>query len=65
MSFCLLLKILVETVGKKISKNLSTKCRPNYKILPNSPLQTHCLKKAIRKTAEATGDLVGNKSRVG
>ena len=55
---------MCRDIGKNISKNLSSKY--NQKLLDNSKLSaTDALKttwkRVIQKTAEATGDLIGNK----
>ena len=64
MDFCLLLKICVEILVKT-SKNLSGKY--SQKLLDHAKQSvTDSLeiasKRAIKKTAEATGDLIGNKT---
>ena len=64
MNFCLLLEIWIKKAGKSISRNLSSKY--SWKLLdhakqsPADTLKTDS-KRAIQKTAEATGDLIGNK----
>ena len=64
MDFCHLLKVRVKILVKKISKNLSSK--HSQKILDHAKqsatdaVQTTS-KRAILKTAEATGDLISNK----
>ena len=55
---------MCRDIGKNISKNLSSKY--NQKLLDNSKLSaTDALKttwkRVIQKTAEATGDFIGNK----
>ena len=64
MDFYLLLKNIGKNVGKNISKNLSVKY--SQKRLDHSnTFATYALKTTsktvIQKTAEATGDLIGNK----
>ena len=54
----------MQKIGKNVSKNLSSKY--NQKLLDNAKqFETDALKTAsrtpIQKTAEATGDLIGNK----
>ena len=53
-----------KNIGKIISKNLSCKCSQKWfdyaKQFPTDPRKTTS-KKAIQKTAKATGDLLGNK----
>ena len=61
MDFCLLLKIWVN-IGKNISKNLSGKYRQELldhtKQSATDAFKT-ASKRAIQKTAETTGDLIG------
>ena len=60
MVFCLLLK-LGKNTGKSISKNLNGKCR--QKLLDHAKQSPTDAKKkrAIQKTAKATGYLIGSK----
>ena len=64
MNVCSLLKIWIKNYGKNISKNMSGKYSP--KLLdhteqsPTDAFKTSS-KRVIRKAAEATGDLIGNK----
>ena len=64
MNFCLLLEIWIKKAGKSISRNLSSKYSrkllDHAKQSPADTLKTDS-KRAIQKTAEATGDLIGNK----
>ena len=63
MDFCLLLEIWVQ-IGKNITKKLSSKY--SQKFLDHAKQSTTYAiktvsKRAIQKTAGATGDLIGNK----
>ena len=64
MDFCILPEIWKKRIGKIISKNLN--CKYSQKFLDH-PKQsaTDALKTAskrvVQKTAEGTGDLIGNK----
>ena len=64
MNFCLLLEIWIKKAGKSISRNLSSKYSrkllDHAKQSPADTLKTDS-KRAVQKTAEATGDLIGNK----
>ena len=64
MNFCLLLEIWIKKAGKSINRNLSSKYSrkllDHAKQSPADTLKTDS-KRAIQKTAEATGDLIGNK----
>ena len=64
MDFYLLLKNIGKNVGKNISKNLSVKYSQKRLDHANT-FATDALKTTskteIQKTAEATGDLIGNK----
>ena len=64
MDFCLVLEIWVENIGKNSSKSLSSKYSQkfldNAKQFAAEALKTSS-KIAIQETAEASGDLIGNK----
>ena len=64
MDFCLLLKTRVSNIGKNVRKNLSD--RYSQKLLDHAKRSATdavktASKRVIQKTAEATGDLIGNK----
>ena len=64
MNFCLLLEIQLKNVGKNVSKNLRSK--NSQKLLDHAEqFTTDALKtaskRAIQKTTDTTGDLIGNK----
>ena len=62
MDFCLLLKIWVNISVKNISKNLSGKYCQNIDHTKQSTTDAlKASKRVIQKTADATGDLIGNK----
>ena len=64
MDFCLLLKIWAKIMLKNISKHLigkySQKLLDHSKQSATDAFKT-ASKRAIQKTAEATGDMIGNK----
>ena len=72
MNFCFLLKIWVKKLGENTSKSLSSKYSPGMlatrqKLLDHAKQSaTDALKTSSKrnnqKTAEATGDLIGNKT---
>ena len=64
MNFCLLLEIQLKNVGKNVSKNLRSKY--SQKLLDHAEQFTidalkTASKRAIQKTTDTTGDLIGNK----
>ena len=64
MDFCLLLEIQVYNVGKKISKNVSSKYSKKFLDHPKqsaTDVFKTVSKIAIQKTEEATDNLFGNK----
>ena len=54
-------KNMGKNIGKKISKNLSGKYSQNFLIILNNYTLRTTSKRVIQKTAEVTGDLIGNK----
>ena len=60
MDFCLLLKIWAKNTGKNVSGKYSQKLIDHSKQSATVALKT-TPKRVIQKTAEATGDLNGNK----
>ena len=66
MDFLSFAKNMGKDIGKNISKNLSAKYSQNLldhaKKFERDPTKTSSKKKVIEKTAEASGDLIGNKT---
>ena len=60
MDFCLLLKIWAKTISKNLSSKHSQKLLDHAKKSATDALKTSS-KRALQTTAEATGDLIGNK----
>ena len=56
MDFCLFLK----NMGKSLSNKYGQKCLDSVKKSTTDAIKT-ASKRAIQKTAEVTGDLIGNK----